>query len=247
MRKVLTLLVISVGCSYALPNIGGEVSLGAMTLNPSGYIQYQGDRLDVDGDLALGKETKLFGRIKLEIPVLPNVYLQYIPMSFEGETNRTFTYGGTTFTGRVRSYVKLDHYDVGLYYNIPFLNTATGGVLETELGINIRVLGFEGTITEVNTNTTESKSITAAIPMAYVGVGVNLPYIKLLGELRGITYSGHKYYDLTGEIRIHPVPSLSSLFVGLGYRYERLRLDNLEDINTDVKIKGLFGNVGIAF
>jgi len=70
MRKVLTLLVISVGCSYALPNIGGEVSLGAMTLNPSGYIQYQGDRLDVDVDLALGNETKLFGRIKLEIPVL---------------------------------------------------------------------------------------------------------------------------------------------------------------------------------
>ena len=249
MKRVLFMLALFTGFSYALEGLEGEVSLGALSLSPSGYIQYQGDRVDVKGDMALGRETKPFARMKLELPVLPNLYLQYIPMSFKGEADRSFTYGGVTFNGRIKSSVRLNHYDLGLYYNLPFLGIATGGILDPELGVNLRVIGFKGTVTEVNTGTTEPKSLTTAIPMAYVGVGVDLSYVKLLGELRGITYSGHLYYDVTGEVRLKPIsiPLLGSLFVGLGYRYERLKLDNLGDVNSDIKIKGLFGNVGVAF
>ncbi|NPA42092.1 MAG: TIGR04219 family outer membrane beta-barrel protein [Aquificae bacterium] len=242
----------STALSFGIPGLHGEVSVGGISQNPSGYIQYPADtgtKLDVEKDLGLDRENRVFARAKLEIPLVPNLYLQYIPVKFEGRTNRTFTYGGTTFTGDVKTTVKYDRYDIGLYYNLILATFATNGLLDPEIGINVRVIDFKGKITELNTNRTESKSMTVPIPMAYFGLGINLPSIQLVGELRGIAYSGHKYYDMVGEVRVKPISisAFTSLFIGLGYRYEELKLDDLKDVNAKLKVKGPFIHAGISF
>ncbi len=262
MKKSLFSLALlgSTALSFGVPMINGEVSIGGMSQDPSGYIQYPagtGTPVDVEKTLGLDKETKFFARAKLEIPIIPNLYVQYIPMKFSGVGRYTdkVRFGNVEFQANIdlNTTVKLDHYDVGLYYNLPFISTATAGILDPELGVNVRIIDFEGKITgrEVNTNTvrTETKTATIPIPMAYVGLGVNLPYIKLVGELRGITYSGHRYYDLMGEVRVKPlsIPALASFFIGVGYRYEELKLDNLSDINAKLKVKGPFIHGGISF
>ncbi|EDP75831.1 TIGR04219 family outer membrane beta-barrel protein [Hydrogenivirga sp. 128-5-R1-1] len=250
MKKAILLgALFSVGSSFAVPLVNAEFSVGAMSHDPSGYIQYQGDKVDVKDGFGLEKETKPFARAKVELPIVPNLYLQYIPMKFEGQKTRTFTYGGYTFSGDVKTDVKLDHYDVGLYYNIPLVGTATAGLLDPELGINVRIINFDGKVTELSTNHTESKSVTIPVPMVYAGLGLNLPFVSLIGELRGITYSGSKYYDITAEARLKPIsiPGMASFFVGAGYRYERLELDDVGDVTADIKIKSLFANVGVAF
>ena len=237
------------GAGFSLPLINIDLSVGAISHDPSGYVQYQGSKVDVKDDFGLDKKTRVFARAKVELPIVPNLYLQYIPMKFEGQESSTFTYGGYTFTGNVKTSVRIDHYDVGLYYNLPFISTATAGLLDPELGVSVRVVDFEGKVTELSTNHTESKSATIPIPMLYAGLGLNFPYVSVIGELRGITYSGNSYYDITGELRVKPfsVPGVASFFVGVGYRYERLKLDNVSDIDADIKVKGPFANVGVSF
>lgn len=246
MKKTL-ILVGAVGITSVANAVGFEISVGAMSQDPSGYIQYPagtGTRADLKDDLRLGRETRLFARAKIEIPVIPNLYLQYIPMRFEGRgrLQQQITFGGRTFSvnTNVETSVRLDHYDVGLYYNIPL----PGGVLDPEIGLNVRIVDFKGRITDINNNVTESKSATFPIPMVYGGLGVNFGMFSLIGEVRGITYAGSSYYDLTGEFR---VKLFRKVFMGAGYRYERLRLDNVSDVDADIKVQGPFGVIGVSF
>ena len=244
-RRALVLgVVLTAGTVYG---VSFEVSVGGMGQNPSGYIQYPantGTRVDLENTLGLDRETRFFARAKLEIPVVPNLYLQYIPMRFggRGRLQQTVVFGGQTFTvnTNIDTSVRIDHLDVGLYYNIPI----PGGVVDPELGLNVRVIDFKGRITDLDNNVTEEKSATFPVPMLYGGIGVNLGMFSLVGEIRGITYGGNSYYDLTGEVRVKP---FSKVFLGAGYRYERLKLDNVSDVDADIEVSGPFGVVGISF
>ncbi len=259
MRKAILLgAIFSVSSSFAVPLVNAEFSVGAMSHDPSGYVEYptgSGTRADLKDTLGLGKKTKPFARAKIELPIIPNLYLQYIPMKFEGtgRYSTTLKFGNVTYNANVdlSTSVKLDHYDLGLYYNIPLVGTATAGVIDPELGINVRLLDFEGRITgqSGSVTRTETKSMKVPVPMGYAGLGINLPYVSLIGELRGIAYKGSRYYDVTGEVRIKPIsiPGMASLFVGAGYRYEELKLDDVSDVTAKVKVKSLFANVGVAF
>lgn len=253
MRKAALIGIVSaVGTGFSLPLVNIDLSVGAMSHDPSGYIEYPtgSEQVDLKDTLGLDKKTRPFARAKIEIPIVPNLYLQYMPMKFSGEKDTSsFSYGGHSFTGRVKTDVKLDRLDVGLYYNVPIVGTVTAGLLDPEVGINVRVLNFDGKVTELSTTHTESKSFTVPIPMLYAGLGINFPYVSLIGELRGVTYNGNSYYDLTGEIRIKPVsiPGAASFFVGAGYRYERLKLDDVSDVTADIKVKSVFADVGVSF
>ena len=82
-------------------------------------------------------------RAKVELPlILPNIYLMYTPMSFDGtgSKNVTFTYGNQTFNANapIQSKLTLDHIDLALFYPVPLLKTATLGKLNAELGLNVR-------------------------------------------------------------------------------------------------------------
>jgi len=248
------------GLSFAVPLINGEISVGVMNHSPSGYIQYPsgtGDTVDLKDTFGLDSAVKPFARAKIEIPIVPNLYLQYMPMEFDGtgRYSTTLTFGDIEFQANVDldTYIKVDHYDLGLYYNLPFVGTATAGLLDPEVGINVRVLDFEGRVTGREAFTgqvrTESASATIPVPMGYVSLGVNLQVVSLIGELRGITYSGNHYYDFTAEVRAKPVsvPALASFFVGAGYRYEELKLEDVGDVSAKIKISSLFANVGLSF
>ncbi len=255
MKKLLPLFLIS-GTAMAIPLMELDLSVGVMQQKPSGYLQYRGDKLDVKNTLGLGDETKPFARLKFEhpVPLIPNLYGRYIPTEFTG--NKTITssirYGDTVFTGNIKTTVKLDKYDLGVYYNVPFVGLATAGLLDPELGINFRYIDFEGKITGISgsQSVTRSKSASLVVPMLYAGLAVNLPIkVSLVGEARAIGYKGNVYYDWNGEIRLKPVgiPLIGHFYLGAGYREEKLKLDDISDIYSDIKVKGLYGVVGVNF
>lgn len=245
------------GSSFALPGFEVDVSVGAVSQKPSGVIQYPvptGDVIDVKKDLKIGDETKAFGRVKFEHPIflLPNIYLQYMPMEFSGKGNitKSITYGGKTFQANtdIDSNVKLDRFDIGLYGHLPFIKTATTGVIDPEVGINVRVIDFSGRITGTSGGQVEtaSKFATIPIPMIYAGLGVNAPVIPVSfsGEIRGISYSKAKYYDWTVEAKVKPI---KPLYISAGYRYEKLKIEDISDIYANLTIKGPFFMVGASF
>jgi len=132
-----------------------------------------------------------------------------------------------------------------LTYGVPFLGTLTAGKIDLNWGINVKVIDGYAKVVDVTKNLSESKSATIPVPMLHLD-GAIRPISKVGVEFSGnwIGYSGSQFYDLTGELKVYPV---SRLFVGFGYRYQRLKIDDISDISSDVKVKGAFAEAGFTF
>jgi outer membrane protein len=240
--------------------IGLEAGVGYWRQSPSGTLAYKGtaanDTLDLKDDLNFDTKNRPFVRIKAELPlILPNIYAMYTPMSFDGTGKKTlnFTYGDITFVGGapLESKIKMDHYDVALFYPIPVLKTATAGVLNVELGLNAKIISFDGEVTGTDsiTHTTKTASIskTLPIPMIYVGIQVKpISMLSIEAEVRGIAIGASHFYDYMGRLKIMPI---GPLYISAGYRAEQIKISSnqVSDVNADIKFGGPFIEVGVSF
>ncbi|NOZ26248.1 MAG: TIGR04219 family outer membrane beta-barrel protein [Nitrospirae bacterium] len=235
--------------TYAL---GLEAAAGFWNQAPSGDLQYsgalgEGTKLDLKEDLNYDSKSRPYLRVKADLPLfLPNIYFIATPMKYEGEGTKdfSFTFGDKTFSGSVpfNSELRADHYDVAVYYSVPFLNTATAGSLNVELGLNLRIIDFEAKVTQGAIS--ETASYTIPIPMVYAGVQLEpVDLFSIEAELRGITYGSNSYYDLIGRMKVKPV---GPLFIAGGYRYEKIKIDH-NDVYASMEFKGPFIEAGVSF
>jgi outer membrane protein len=229
--------------------IGLEVAVGVWRQDPSGDIGYKGESLSVEDELKYDAESKIYGRAKIETPLFfPNIYLMATPVKFDGDgsKNVNFTFGDKTFSGNTpfTSSLKLDHYDVALYYGLPFLKTATFGIFNAEVGLNARIIAFKAEINQPTTGINESKSLTLPIPMVYLGAQLKpVKFLSLEAEARAIAYSSNHYYDLIGRLKVQPI---GPVFIGGGYRYEKVKIDQ-SDVKAEATFQGPFLELGIVF
>jgi outer membrane protein len=267
MRKVvlgLGSIFLLAGSSKAGSLIDFEASTGAIQQKPRGYVSYEElsdtDKIDVKNDANLGDKTKPWAKFKLEhpIPLIPNIKLAYIPMKIDGSgvLKRDINWGGREYQANAdfNLSVKLDRVDTTLYYNFPFIKTATAGKLDVEFGLNVRTIMFDGRLSGIEKNIgesiSESKSITLPIPMGHLAVEVRpISQVSLVGELNYISYSKNTYYDYAVGLRLNShgfVQTALKPFVEVGYRHEKLKLDE-ESVKADLKVKGLYALVGVRF
>jgi outer membrane protein len=249
------------GSAKAGPLIDFEISIGAFQQKPSGYVSYRAgsvaDRIDVKNDANLADKTKPWAKFKLEhsIPVIPNIKLAYMPMKFDGSRNvtKTIRWGDNTYdlSAGFNLSVKLDRVDTTLYYNFPFIKTATAGKLDVEFGLNVRTIMLDaklsGTVTGVG-SVTEGASTTLPVPMGHLAVEIRpINLVSLVGELNYIGYKNNAYYDYVAGLRLNPpVRTPLKPFVEVGYRHEKLKIDE-QGVKADLNIKGLYGLVGVRF
>jgi outer membrane protein len=147
--------------------------------------------------------------------------------------------------------VKLDRVDTTLYYNLPFIKTATAGKLDVEFGLNVRTIMFDGKLSGTTIGgqrVTESKSITLPVPMGHLAAEIRpISLVSLVGELNYIGYKNNAYYDYVAGLRLNSrVRTPLKPFVEVGYRHEKLKIDE-QDVRTDLKVKGYYGLVGVRF
>jgi outer membrane protein len=229
-----------------------DVGVGYWRQTPTGTLDYKPTsaltgNLDLKDDLNLNRESKVFARIRAELPlVLPNVYLMATPMQFKGsgQLTRSISFNGQTFTGgtNIDSKLKLDHYDLALFYPIPALKTATLGKLNIDLGVNARKIDFEGTINQGSA--TASKTLSIYVPMIFAAIQVKpVSAFSIEAEIRGIAYSNSHYYDYIGRLRVNPIPLV---FIAAGYRAETIKIDQ-SDVKADIKLSGPFVEAGLSF
>lgn len=250
--SLFVLAALVVPCS-ALAFLGLDVGVGYWQQTPSGTLGYKevspNDSLDLKNDLKYDKKSRPFVRIKAELPlILPNVYFMATPMSFDGTgtKNTSFKYAGQTFNANVpiQSKLKLDHYDLALFYPVPLLKTATLGMLNVELGLNARKIDFEGTVSQNSLNLSESKSLSIFMPMVYAGIQVKpISLFSIEAEMRGIAIGQNHYYDYIGRVRVNPIPFV---FIAGGYRSEDIKIDQ-SDVKASIKFGGPFVEAGLSF
>ncbi|SMO38181.1 outer membrane protein [Balnearium lithotrophicum] len=266
MRKLIALtgvflLSATAGANAITISAGG----GAWRENPEGWIEYKSDsvqgtgvssktHVDVDDDLNLGTETKGEGWFKISdipIPLFPDVKVQYTGMKFTGSgvVNSSFTFGKITVPTKsyVESKLRANQVDVTLTYSIPFLRKATSGRVSANWGVNVKVIDGYVRVKYRSTagNGEDSKSATIPVPMVHLD-GEIRP-IDLVGlELSGnfVGYGGSKFYETEAELKVYPI---KHTFLGVGYRYQRLKIDDISDVSSDLKVKGVFAEAGIRF
>lgn len=236
---------------------GIELAVGAWNATPSGDVSYKGsapqDTLSIKDNLKYKDDYNVFGRVRIETPlVLPNVYLMATPLKFKetGSKTTSFNFGNTTIAANTpfTSEIKLDHYDVGLFYGIPLLKTATGGILNVDLGVDARIIDFKARVSGQDAvtglNVSDSKSVIIPLPMVQVGIQVKpLSWVAAEAEVRGITYSRNYYYDIIGRLKVKP---FGPVFVAGGYRYETVKIDR-DGVKAKADFGGPFGELGVEF
>ena len=211
---------------------------------------YKGTSLDLKNDLNYGQMITPIARVKAELPLfLPNLYFIANPMRFDSTGIRTssFKFGDVAnFSANVpfSTTLKLDHYDVALFYGVPFLKTVTDNILNVEFGLNLRIIDFKAEITQSQTGLSQSKSLIVPVPMGYAGIQIApVELIKIEAELRGIAYGTQRYYDALGRVKIKPIPFL---FIAGGYKFENIHLDQ-SDVLADLRFGGPVIEAGIEF
>ena len=236
--------------SYAL---GLEFAVGGWKQSPQGYFAYKSvtadDELDLEKDCNYDDETRFTGRLKIDMPLfLPNIYLMASPMEFDGTGSKTvgFWFGDEYFSATDSFYSKitLDHYDIGFYYGIPFIETISAETVNIDVGLNVRIYDFAVEVRQDATSLEESEDFTLPVPMLYLAMQIK-PVDKLAieAEARAISYSGNKLYSLVGRVKYN---ILGPVFAAAGYRYDKLKIDE-EDVEVDVDFSGPFIEAGFKF
>jgi len=232
---------------------GLEIAGGAWYQKPSGNMSFDNsthkDDLDLEDDLNYDDKWKAFGRLIIDMPLFfPNIYLMYTPMKWDetGSKDVNFNFGGKEFQADVDfdSELKLNHFDVALFWGLPFINTATADVLNIDLGLNVRLMDVKAEIEQKDFDLKESESYFLPLPMLYTGVQIKpLKYIALEFEGRGIGWSSNYYVSLIGRLKVKPY---GPLFVAGGYRYDNVKSD-YDDLAIDAKFQGPFAETGLEF
>lgn len=257
MKKLLLTAVTLLAAAGTASAITISAGVGGWNQDPSGWVEYKENNIvstnthiDVESDLHISDKTKASGWFSIEgIPLLPNIRVQYTPMKFSGRgvVEKSFSFGNLTVNARdiVESKLEANQVDVTLYYGVPFLRAVTGGKVNLNAGVNVKVIDGYVKVRDVLLNREESKSATIPVPMLHLS-GSLKPIDLFSLEFSGnwIGYSGSQFYETVTELKVFPV---NRLFIGAGYRYQRLKIDDISDISSDLKVKGFFAEAGFLF
>lgn len=244
--------------AFALPGIDFEAAIGGWMQSPTGDVSYISGgitgldtTLDFEDDFNYDDQTRVSGRVKVDLPVVPSVYLMAAPSEFDGDGLKDvdFSFGDYDFSGTETFYSKvtLNQYDIGLYYSIPLLKTATLKKLNIDVGLNARILDIKGEIEQDSTvygSVKESASETIPVPMLYLAAQFTpIERIALEAEGRGISIGGNTVLSLIARLR---VKVFGPTFAAAGYRFDSIDIDE-DDVKLDTDIAGPFFEAGVKF
>lgn len=237
-----------IGNAFAVPLIDFKAGAGYINLSPSGWVKYKGTSVDVKDDLKLGNSSNVNAYVQLGLPILPTIKVEYLPTSYDGSgtVSTQFKFAGKTYNKGIAidTKLKLDQYDLSLFYGLPI------PFVKPRAGISVKYLDGYAYVNAANVG--EGKAnVTAPIPMLYLGLNVSLPGIpiELDVEGKGISYQGNSLTDVKaiGMFSLVGIPLIGNLYIGAGYRYQQLKLDDIDGLYSDIKFKGFFGEVGVSF
>jgi len=259
MFRKLTMGTFVLFCFVSMSHATGvEVAVGGWQQAISGSLSYQAlnntDLIDLEDNLSFDDETVIFGRVKIETPAfIPNFHLVGAPAEFEGTGSKTtaLKFGNTTFNANsaLSSKIRAIQYDIGIYYGLPFIKTATNGIFSVDVGLNVRIADLEVEITGTSggVTVTERENLLVPVPMLYLAFKfAPIDAVAFEAEGRGISVGGNAFYSLTGRVRFQfPGP----FFIAGGYRLDRLDVDDDEDddLLADIELAGPFVELGLKF
>lgn len=246
-KHLFCLLALALPLTTNADTLSVSIGGGAWNASPSGDFQQVSDTaageppVDVKNNLFWDTETQGYAFITFEhfVPIIPNARLMLTSIDQSGSGNTDFVFDGQPYTGNVSNDFSIDTIDLLLYYEV------LDNIVSLDLGLNIRNLKVDYTITETSTGITDTDSLDETVPMLYVLVGGS-PWADLIisGELSYVAYSGSSISDFTAKVAY-----TTNFFVGLeaGYRKQTYEFDDISDTNAKLDFDGVFAGAYLKF
>lgn len=232
-------LVLGLSATASADIVG--VSAGVYGWNPdfSGSVTTAGSSVDLEKDLKLGSEWATQGYVALEhpIPVLPNIKLQFTELSQDATGNIATSFDNVS--GAVDVDLDLTHSDIILYYEV------LDNILSLDVGVNVKLFDGHLNISERNGANSSKTDIDEILPLLYVAPSVSLPLtgLSLGAEISGVTYSGNRLTDITARLRYE----VAVFGIEAGWRQINLKIDDVGDLDTDIRFGGPFVSLMVDF
>lgn len=242
MKKNLVLL--SLCATFALSanadTFGLEAGAAAWNANTSGNFSYKGDNIDLSKDLGFDDLNTNFIWASFEhpIPLIPNIKIQHTKIEDSSSKISNITFNNTSYSGNVTSNLQLNQTDFIIYYEL------LDNWINLDLGINGKYIDGSFNVRDNTSTSSSKKDLNYVIPMFYAKARFDLPFsgLSLETDLSYVTYEDSEIYDLKGGLIYETSFGLGGT---LGYRAEKLQLDDISDVYSNIEIKGAY--VGLFY
>lgn len=236
MKKITLALcaALASGAASADTILGFDASAGVWQPSYSGNIGV--DEFDVD-NFSLAEDNVTFIQAALEhpIPLVPNVMVTHSKMETNGAARLGdfVQFGDETFLvgTEVNADLNLTHTDATLYYEI------LDNWVNLDLGLTARQ--YSGELDVTSAIQSETIELSGYLPMVYGMARFDLPFTgwSVIAQGNGIKYNSDSHMDLTAKVRWDFAPALD-FALEAGYRQMTLDLEELDDLQSDLEIKG---------
>lgn len=243
MKKILisSLLAASLATSISADTIGLETGASFWNAGASGDIQYKtGSKFDLADNLGLDDNVAanfLWVAIEHPIPLIPNIKIEKTSFSVDSKVTTVSGSGqfsGITATTNDKSELTLNQTDFKLYYEL------LDNWVNLDAGLNIKII--DGSFSIAN----EKQDISAPIPMLYAKAKIELPFSGFAFEA-DISYLGLGDSSFTDTKAGLLYETTYGLGATLGYKQQKLSLDDVSDYNAELTISGIYAGVFYHF
>lgn len=250
----LTMAVTSANAIAGLVDI--QIGGGVWNASPSGQITYgktNPTEVDFADDLNLDDSSNSYMYLRFDhfIPIVPNVRIEQQNYSTSGKGLVSANFGDVTISGNTNTDVTLNQQDFILYWGIPGLNALTAGILDIELGIDVKKIDGELTLDD-GTNT-DSVDFSVPVPMGYAAVLVDIPFIPVGLEVstKMLSSGNSKIQDNKAKVDVTlplPIP-LIELAVEAGMKQQTIQIadDLVNDLDMKFETSGIFFGANVKF
>ena len=244
MKKNIVLLSLSaiLALGASADTFGLEMGAAAWASKTSGNIEYKGDSIDLEKDLGYEDLNTNFIWASFEhpIPLIPNIKIQHTKIEDTASKISNVTFDNKTFSGNVSSSLQLNQTDFIAYYEL------LDNWVNLDVGINGKFIDASVSVNDTSTTPASNKNLEYIIPMVYAKARFDLPFSGLSAEtdLSYISYEDSEFYDFKGGLLYETSFGLGAT---AGYRMEKLQLDDISDVNSNIEIKGAYAGLFYHF
>lgn len=246
-KKTLLTLSLLAGLSTNLNAdfIGAEAGVAMWIPTLTGDIKKGDTTVDFEDDLGFGsKATNSFFWVYVDhpVPLLPNIKIQRTNYSDDanGKFSKTINFAGINL-GAINTNAKttftLNQTDLIAYWRI------LDNWVNLDIGFNLK--NIDGNI-KIDSTLDTDEDFSATVPMLYAKARFDLPFsgLSIEADLSTISFDGNKITDFKAGLSYDIISGLGAV---AGIKTQNIILDDVKDIDADIKISGMYAGLYYHF
>lgn len=188
------------------------------------------------------------------VPLIPNFKVKQTNIEIEGRNDfedNEFIFGSYEYQTDTHLSTNLSHTDFILYYEI-----LDNGLISIDLGVNIKSLDGDVTVTdkadipEDSRSPTSTQALSGYIPMGYLAVEAGLPFtgFSVFGDMSVLSVNDQTLQDYQVGIAYEFIDNaIVDVDFQVGYRSLNLELDDFDNVDANIDFKGIFAGLEVHF